>query len=131
VTTLNAVLRQAIRRKAMLAGLILLVLGFAAENARAGQRFDGNWAIYIFGAPGACAFGYRLPITIDEGNILYRGRMVSPTVIGLTSAGAVAIRLGSGRFTVTGSGAINTSRGSGRWTAPSFRCTGWWRAERR
>ena len=30
----------------------------------------------------------------------------------------------------TGTGALDKSRGEGRWTAPSFRCTGFWRAIR-
>jgi hypothetical protein len=99
-------------------------------GAATGQRFDGNWAIYIFGAPGHCQFGYKVKMTIDDGNVLFRGRQVSPHAINVTNAGAVTLRLGTGRFTVIGSGAINTTRGSGRWTAAGFRCTGWWRAER-
>jgi hypothetical protein len=115
--------------KSLIPVLLVLLFGFA-EEAQAAERFDGNWAIYIFGAPGHCQFGYKVRMTIDDGNVLYRGRTVSPEAIGITHAGAVTLRLGTGRFTVIGSGAINTTRGSGRWTAAGFRCTGWWRAER-
>ncbi len=121
--------RQGVWLYCAILALFLALFSFAGE-AHAQGRFDGDWAIYIFGAPGNCQFGYKVKMTINEGNVLYRGRMVSPTAIGVSTAGTVTLRLGSGRFTVIGSGAINTTRGAGRWVAPSFRCTGWWRAER-
>lgn len=112
-------------RAAALAVAVALAGGVPAD---AGARFDGDWAIYIFGAPGPCAFGYKLPIRIAAGNILYKGRQVSPRAIGLSPAGAVTLRLGNGRQTVTGTGAIDSTHGGGRWNAPAYRCTGYWRA---
>lgn len=120
---------RAVRPATFIPALLLLLFGFA-EEVRAGERFDGNWTISIFGAPGACQFGYRMKMTIDNGNVLYRGRQVSPQAIYVSSAGAVTLRLGTGKFTVIGSGAIDPRRGQGRWTAEGFRCTGWWRAVR-
>jgi len=102
-----------------------------AIQASAASAFDGNWKIYIFGGQDNCRFGYRLPITISDGAVLYKGRKVHPTVIGVSSQGAVAINLGSGSNHVTGTGALANNRGSGRWTAPEFRCAGYWRAEKR
>jgi hypothetical protein len=112
---------------AVLAAVIALAM-LATTPAEAGSRFDGDWAIYIFGAPGSCFFGYRLPIRINGTNVLYRGRAVSPRAIGLSSRGAVAFRFGNGVQTVSGSGALVGQRGGGKWTAPGFRCTGSWRA---
>jgi hypothetical protein len=120
---------RAIRPGAFTVALLILLFGFA-EGAVASEKFDGNWAISIFGAPGNCQFGYRMRMTIDNGNVLYRGRQVSPHAINVSSAGAVTLRLGTGKFTVIGSGAIVGRRGQGRWTAEGFRCTGWWRAVR-
>lgn len=108
--------------------LALACAGLFVAPAEAGGRFDGDWAIYIYGAPGPCAFGYKLPIRIDRGNILYRSRQVSSRAIAISAAGAVAIRIGDGRNMVTGSGALAGTRGSGKWVAPAYRCTGSWRA---
>jgi hypothetical protein len=69
-------------------------------------------------------------MTIDNGNVLYRGRQVSPHAINVSNAGDVTLRLGTGKYTVIGTGAIDARRGQGRWTAEGFRCTGWWRAVR-
>ena len=120
---------RAVRPGALVPALLILLFGFAGE-LRAGEKFDGNWSISIFGAPGNCQFGYRMKMTIDNGNVLYRGRQVSPHAIYVSTAGDVTLRLGSGKFTVIGSGAIDARRGEGRWTAEGFSCTGWWRAVR-
>ena len=108
------------------------MVAWSTRDAEArSQRFDGNWSVYIYGATSGCTFKYRLPITVRNGDILYKGSRVHPTVIGLNSSGAVAINLGSGASAVTGSGALSSTRGSGRWSAPRYRCNGWWRAEKR
>jgi len=125
-----------IRRKANALKLALSVLLAAAmslmsvEAGAATGRYDGDWAILIFGMPGPCAFFYRLPLSIAGETVLYKGRTVNPTAISVTARGAVAFRLGNGQHIVTGTGALDKSRGEGRWTAPSFRCTGFWRAIR-
>jgi hypothetical protein len=131
VTFTFRTLHRAIARLTAVFAIVPLIVGLASADVSAGQRFDGDWAIFIFGMPGPCAFGYRLPITITDGNVLYKGRRVHPTVIGVSSRGAVQIHLSDGRNTVIGTGALDTTRGSGRWTAPNFRCTGYWRAKRR
>ena len=121
------------KAKAMRAGLALalaIATGMVGLEARAAGRYDGNWAIMIFGLPGPCAFFYRLPLSITGETVLYKGRSVSPTAISVTSRGAVAFRLGNGNNIVTGTGALDKRHGQGRWTAPSFRCTGFWRAIR-
>ncbi|WP_421724318.1 hypothetical protein [Bauldia sp.] len=120
-------IRLMFARALAVVAVVALAIPVATDTAAAG-RFDGDWKVYVYGAPGKCAFGYRLPLTIDDGDVLYKGRKVHPRVIGVSSAGAVAIQLGSGRNVVTGTGALNARRGSGKWSAPRFRCTGWWRA---
>ena len=106
-----------------------LLFAFAGEP-RAGEEFDGNWSISIFGMPGKCQFGYRMKMTIDNGAVLYRGRQVSPQAIYVSATGDVKLRLGSGKYTVVGTGALESRRGQGRWTAEGLSCTGWWRAVR-
>lgn len=120
---------QALRSGSLAFLLFIALLGTAAE-VRSDEKFDGNWQISIFGAPGHCQFGYRMRMTIDNGNVLYRGRQVSPHAIYVSNAGDVTLRLGTGKYTVVGSGALDGRRGQGRWTAEGFRCTGWWRAVR-
>lgn len=127
----EALRRGIARRAAVLALVPLMALPTALAASADSRDFDGNWRIYIFGGQDNCSFGYRLPITISEGTVLYKGRKVHPTVIGVDSAGVVAINLGSGTNAVTGFGALDTKRGSGRWAAPQYRCTGFWRAEKR
>ncbi len=111
-----------------------LLLGICATMgplaAHAADRFDGAWAVYIFGEPGTCAFGYRLPIDIKGTALFYKGRTVSPYAIGLNSAGMVTISLDGGAYKVLGTGALGNSRGGGTWKAPELRCSGKWRAER-
>lgn len=124
-------LQRAVARTTAVLAIVPFVAGLASVDVSAGERFDGDWAIFIYGMPGPCAFGYRLPITISDGNVLYKGRRVHPTVIDVSSRGAVQIHLSDGRNTVTGTGALDSKRGSGRWAAPSSRCTGYWRAKRR
>lgn len=111
----------------------ILFAGFVtigAATAHAADRFDGSWAIYIFGEPGPCMFGYRLPISIKGTDLYYKGRTVSPYAIGLSSGGMVTIRLDGGSYVVTGTGALSRGRGTGTWKAPGLRCSGKWRAER-
>jgi hypothetical protein len=120
----------------MRAGRLFLLFGVLATlvsaEARAGDRYDGSWAIYVFGDPGPCGFGYRLPVRIQGLNIYYQGRTVSPQAIGLSTDGAVRIRLKGEAYVVTGSGSLHAvgGLGSGKWSAPSFHCKGGWRAER-
>lgn len=121
---------RAVRFEIAVSAILALLLCLAAVTARADERFDGNWQISIFGAPGNCQFGYRMKMSIENGAVLYRGKQVSPHAIYVSDAGAVTLRLGTGKYTVVGFGAIDGRRGEGRWTAEGFRCTGWWRAVR-
>ncbi|MCP4385883.1 MAG: hypothetical protein GY798_31485 [Hyphomicrobiales bacterium] len=115
-------------RTLMVLSLLPLLAALTVTSASATGRFDGTWKVYVYATTDECAFGYRLPITINDGDVLYNGRRVHPRIIDVSSGGAVAINLGSGRNIVTGSGALNSRRGSGRWSAPRYQCTGWWRA---
>ncbi len=110
--------------------LVGLAIVAGMGSASAANRFDGAWAIYIFGDPGICEFGYRLPIDIKGTALFYKGRTVSPQAIGLSSGGMVTIRLDGGSYMVVGTGALSSGRGAGTWKAPGLRCSGKWRAER-
>jgi hypothetical protein len=114
------------RLAALWFGALLLMSGPAAAH----DRFDGLWSLYIFGDAGVCDFGYRVPVKIDSRLVSYNGRTFSPSVVTIGDSGSVAIRLESASYVVTGSGALSSGRGSGRWAAPTFHCTGRWRAER-
>ncbi|MCB1499278.1 MAG: hypothetical protein KDK07_05735 [Bauldia sp.] len=129
VTVARHSVRRAVRFGALVPLFCALLFAFAGEP-RAGEEFDGNWSISIFGMPGKCQFGYRMKMTIDNGAVLYRGRQVSPQAIYVSATGDVKLRLGSGKYTVVGTGALESRRGQGRWTAEGLSCTGWWRAVR-
>ena len=107
-------------------GAILVMAGPAAAR----DKFDGDWALYIFGDAGVCDFGYRVPIRIDGRLVHYNGRTINPSMVEISDSGSVAIRLTSGSYLVTGNGALSSRRGSGKWVATTFHCTGRWRAER-
>jgi hypothetical protein len=107
-------------------GLLLLVTGPAAAR----DKFDGAWSLYIFGDSGICDFGYRVPITIDSRMVIYNGRTFNPAMVEISDSGTVAIRLDGGSYKVTGNGALSSSGGAGKWAAPTFHCSGRWRAER-
>jgi hypothetical protein len=64
------------RPEVALSTLLVLLLGFA-DPVRAGERLTAT-GISIFGAPGNCQFGYRMRMSIENGNVLYRGQQVSP-----------------------------------------------------
>lgn len=114
--------------RAALVGLFAIA-GLAPAHAV--DRFDGAWAVYIYGEPGPCAFGYRLPIDIKGTDLFYKGKTVNPYAIGLNSSGTVTIRLDGGSYIVTGSGALGgKGSGGGTWKAPALRCSGKWKAER-
>jgi hypothetical protein len=101
-----------------------------AGPAVAGDKFDGAWALYIFGDAGVCDFGYRVPIRIDSRLVSYKGRILDPAMIVISDGGDVEVRFVGTSYVVTANGALSSSRGSGRWAAPAFHCTGRWRAER-
>jgi hypothetical protein len=123
--------RKAATIRLALSFLLAVSMGLASvEAGAAGGKFDGDWAILIFGMPGPCAFFYRLPLSISGETVFYKGRTVNPTAISVTSRGNVAFKLGNAPHIVTGTGALQKTRGEGKWTAPSFRCTGFWRAIR-
>ena len=98
VTFAMQTMHRAVARILTVFAVLALVAGPTALQASAASKFDGDWKIYIFGGADDCRFGYRLPITISNGDVLYKGRKVHPAVIGVNAAsGAVAIHLGNGR----------------------------------
>ena len=101
-----------------------------AGPAAAQDKFDGVWALYIFGDSGVCDVGYRLPIKIDRRLISYNGRTINPSMVVISDSGSVAIRVNGGAYLVTGNGALSSRHGSGKWAAAPFHCSGRWRAER-
>src|SRR2546428_1329987 len=105
-------------------GAILVMAGPAAAR----DKFDGDWALYIFGDAGVCEFGYRVPIRIDGRLVHYNGRTIKPSMVAISDSGSVAIRLDNGSTRVTGSGALSSWPGSGKWAAPSYHCTSRWHA---
>ncbi len=117
-------------RRTALAAVWLSALLLLGGPAAAHDRFDGTWSLYIFGDAGICDFGYRVPVKVDSRLVTYNGRTFSPSVVTISDSGNVAIRLDGGTYVVTGSGALSSGRGSGRWAAPTFHCTGRWRAEK-
>ena len=114
--------------------IVAALVGFASllagSDAESQGRFDGLWKVFISGSPGACQFGYRISVKVRDGLVSWQGHLIDPSIVGISPAGSVAIRLTDGRHVVTGAGAISTSIGNGKWSAPAFRCAGRWDAIR-
>ena len=117
-------------KHAGLGAALLAAALLSAGPASAHDKYDGVWALYIFGDAGVCDIGYRVPIKIDSRLVSYNGRTINPSIVVISDSGSVAIRMNGGAYVVTGDGALSSRSGSGKWAAPTFHCTGRWRAER-
>lgn len=102
----------------------------AAAQAAA---FDGNWTVLIVTEKGECDRGYRYPVNVANGRVVYTG----PTSVNLsgtvTPKGAVKVSIRMGDAGADGTGRLSASSGSGTWRGAGSggTCAGRWEAERR
>lgn len=105
----------------------------AAGAASAGTPYDGNWSVLIITQSGNCEAGYRYPLKIDNGKVLYAGDGGFAVSGKVGSGGAVNVSISHGDKKASGSGKLTANGGAGKWTggAPGSACSGRWEAERK
>ena len=94
---------------------------------------DGNWSVLIITEKGDCDRGYRYPVNVSNGHVVYTGQAglnLSGTV---APNGAVKVSIRMGDAGADGQGRLSTTSGSGTWRGAGSggTCAGRWEAERR
>jgi hypothetical protein len=117
----------------ILAAAALAAASLALPPASAAGRFDGNWSVLVITESGTCDAAYRYGVTVEDGEVHYRGESgidVSGTV---DPSGRVRVAIGRGEQSAEGTGRLTADGGSGTWNGRSSadRCAGRWQAERR
>lgn len=110
-----------------LAGLALASLGLPAQ---ATPTFDGEWSVQVSPQNGHCDQGYRVPITVANGDIAYSGRFNVEAQGGVDGAGGINVELHHGGDVVAASGRLGPDYGEGQWSSPTLNCSGTWMAQR-
>lgn len=104
----------------------------AAGTASAATPYDGNWSVLIITQSGNCDAGYRYPLKIDNGKVVYAGASGFAVSGKVGSGGAVNVSISRGDNKASGSGKLTANGGSGKWSggSASSACSGRWEAER-
>lgn len=117
-------------------GLLLIAGGLGlsiSPGDAATPRYDGDWSVLVVTEKGTCDRGYRYPIRVQNGQVLYRGEAGISISGRVEDNGRVRVTIGRGDQSASGSGRLSGEQGSGRWEgrSPTSECSGSWRAERR
>jgi hypothetical protein len=112
-----------------LSAALLLPAGASARTA----DFDGNWSVLVITESGNCDAAYRYGVTVDNGNVRYRGESGIDVRGSVDDRGRVRVTIGRGEQHADGTGQLSQDGGSGTWNgnSSSNRCRGRWEAERR
>jgi hypothetical protein len=111
--------------------LAVVCVAVLATESPARTPFDGAWSVLIVTTQGDCDRAYRYGVTIDNGNVVYDGGVVS--LYGRVGGnGALRVTLTSGNARANATGRLNRRVGSGGWHGSSGqnRCSGYWQASR-
>jgi hypothetical protein len=105
----------------------------AVGSAPAATPYDGNWSVLIITQSGDCDAGYRYPLKIDNGKVLYAGDGSFAVSGKVGSGGVVNVSISRGDKKANGSGKLTASGGGGKWSggSPGSACSGRWEAERK
>jgi hypothetical protein len=115
-------------RASILAGVCVAAL---ATESPARTPFDGAWSVLIVTTKGDCDRAYRYGITIENGDVVYDGGVVSLSGR-VAGSGAVRVIVKSGNARANATGRLNRRAGSGGWHGNSGQnvCSGYWQASR-
>ena len=104
-----------------------------AASAARGADFDGNWSVLVITRSGSCDPAYRYGVTVENGDVRYRGESGVDVRGNVDDRGRVRVVIGRGDQSAEGTGRLTTAGGSGTWSGRSTgsRCSGVWEAERR
>jgi len=117
-------------RTGMALGVASLFL--ASASARTAD-FDGNWTVLVITESGTCDAAYRYGVTVQNGNVRYRGESGIDVRGSVDDRGRVRVAIGRGEQHAEGTGQLSQDNGSGTWSGNSSAsgCRGRWEAERR
>jgi hypothetical protein len=114
--------------------LLALTLGTVFLSAPAysqADKYNGKWSVVIVTEQGNCDRGYRYPLIIQDGNVMYGGKKNFNVSGQVESNGAVTVSVTQGNQGALGTGRLSGKYGVGTWTAPAGGCAGRWQAEKR
>ena len=117
--------------KFTLAAVLGLGIAATAIPAKATGHFDGKWSVVVVTTKGDCDRAYRYGITIENGDVVYDGGVVSLSGR-VAGSGAVRVIVKSGNARANATGRLNRRAGSGGWHGNSGQnvCSGYWQASR-
>jgi hypothetical protein len=112
----------------------LAVLAFAAAlsgPADAGPRpgaYDGTWNVVFTTRAGNCSSTNSAPFNVSGTQVSSAG--AGKVTGGISSSGAVSVRISVGASAATGNGRLVGSSGAGRWSGiiSGDKCSGTWQA---
>ena len=114
----------------------LAVLAFAlltsgpADAALRRSAYDGTWNVVFTTKAGHCSSNNSAPFHVSGHRVSSAGG--GKVTGGISSSGAVAVRISVGLSVANGTGRLVGNSGSGRWNGIILgdRCSGTWRATR-
>jgi len=122
-----------VRNSALLAALLLGLIGAAKPSSALTAPQDGNWSVLIVTEKGNCDRGYRYSVNVSNGRVSYQGEAAVDLSGTVESNGAVKVSIKRGEQGANGTGRLMESAGVGTWRGrgSTGECAGRWEAERR
>jgi len=120
-------------KPALLAALLLGLIGAAQPSAALAAPQDGNWSVLIVTEKGDCDRGYRYSVNVSNGRVSYQGEASVDLSGTVEPNGAVKVSIKRGEQGANGTGRLTASSGAGTWhgRGSTGECAGRWEAERR
>ncbi len=122
-----------VRNSALLATLLVGLLGTAKPSSVLAATQDGSWSVLIVTEKGDCDAAYRYGVKVANGRVSYAGDAKVDMNGTVDANGAVTVRIRLGDKGANGTGRLSGQAGAGTWhgAGSNTACAGRWEAERR